>query len=97
MKLKLKVHVRSYQYKGIAEAQAHALEHIQMGNVTVWGDKNTGADFAKSFVSNFAPVLTTINSEIKDQFTGLFGKKTSELSNNEEKMITENTSFEDVK
>lgn len=61
------------QYKGIAEAQAHALEHINMGNVTVWGDKNTGAEFAKSFVSNFAPVLTTINGEIKDQFKGLFG------------------------
>lgn len=61
------------QYKGIAEAQAHALEHIQLGNVTVWGDKNTGAEFAKSFVQNFAPVLTTINGEIKDQFKGLFG------------------------
>ena len=61
------------QYKGIAEAQAHALEHINLGNVTVWGDKNTGAEFAKSFVQNFAPVLTTINGEIKDQFKGLFG------------------------
>ena len=65
------------QYKGIAEAQAHALEHISLGNVTVWGDKNTGADFAKSFVSNFAPVLTTINDGIKGQFKDLFeiGKK----------------------
>ena len=61
------------QYKGIAEAQAHALEHINLGNVTVWGDKNTGAEFAKSFVQNFAPVLTTINGEIKDQFKGIFG------------------------
>ena len=61
------------QYKGIAEAQAHALEHIQLGNVTVWGSENTGAEFAKSFVQNFAPVLTTINSEVKDQFKDLFG------------------------
>lgn len=60
------------QYKGIAEAQSHVLEHLNFGNVTVWGDKNTGADFARSFVSNFAPVLNTINSEIKDQFKGLF-------------------------
>lgn len=69
------------QYKGIAEAQAQALEHIQLGNVTVWGDKNTGADFAKSFVSNFAPVLSTIQTEIKDQFKGLFnvGQKTPTL------------------
>ena len=69
------------QYKGIAEAQAKALDHIQMGQVTVWGDKNTGADFAQSFVKNFAPVLSTINSEIKDQFTGLFNlKKADELN-----------------
>ena len=63
------------QYKGIAEAQAKALEHIQLGNVTVWGDKNTGADFAKSFVQNFAPVLSTINTEVKDQFKDLFNLK----------------------
>ena len=61
------------QYKGIAEAQAHALEHIQLGNVTVWGSECTGANFASSFVKNFAPVLTTINSEVKDQFKDLFG------------------------
>lgn len=83
------------QYKGIAEAQAHALEHIQLGNVTVWGDKNTGADFAKSFVQNFAPVLTTINDEVKDQFKGLFGigeKNVAQIENKEE--TTEN--FEKV-
>ena len=83
------------QYKGIAEAQAHALEHIQLGNVTVWGDKNTGADFAKSFVQNFAPVLTTINDEVKDQFKGLFGigeKNVAQIENKDE--TTEN--FEKV-
>ena len=82
------------QYKGIAEAQAHALEHIQLGNVTVWGDKNTGAEFAKSFVSNFAPVLSTINGEIKDQFKGLFGiggKNTEQIENK-----SESTDFENV-
>lgn len=84
------------QYKGIAEAQAKALEHIQLGNVTVWGDKNTGADFAKSFVQNFAPVLTTINSEVKDQFTNLFGKKTDALEAPTERQINE-TKFDDVK
>jgi hypothetical protein len=61
------------QYKGIAEAQAKVLEHVQLGNVTVYGDKNTGADFAKSFVQNFAPALDMINSGVKDQFKGLFG------------------------
>ena len=61
------------QYKGIAEAQAHVLEHVQLGNVTVYGDKNTGADFAKSFVQNFAPALDMINSGVKGQFKELFG------------------------
>ena len=93
------------QYKGIAEAQAHALEHINMGNVTVWGDKNTGAEFAKSFVSNFAPVLTTINGEIKDQFKGLFGlgQATQKIENKaDETEDTDNAEksekdFDDVK
>ena len=79
------------QYKGIAEAQAHALEHINLGQVTVWGDKNTGADFARSFVSNFAPVLNTINTEIKDQFKDLFeigSKKTEALPTTEKKTET---------
>lgn len=94
------------QYKGIAEAQSKALEHIQLGNVTVWGDKNTGADFAKSFVQNFAPVLSTINSEVKDQFKGLFGigeKKDKTLEDktphndklDKEQLILENE-FDDV-
>lgn len=91
------------QYKGIAEAQAHVLEHIQLGNVTVYGDKNTGADFAKSFVQNFSPALDMINSGVKDQFKALFGNKKDELpaptdptpGNDEEQQINEN--FEDVK
>ena len=62
------------QYKGIAEAQAHVLEHVQLGNVTVYGDKNTGADFAKSFVEKFAPALDMINSGVKGQFKELFGR-----------------------
>lgn len=61
------------QYKGIAEANAHTLEHINLGNVTVYGNASTGADFAKSFVERFAPALDIINSGVKDQFKGLFG------------------------
>ena len=68
------------QYKGIAEAQAKVLEHVQLGNVTVYGDKNTGADFAKSFIQNFAPALDMINTGVKGQFGELFGgKKKDEL------------------
>lgn len=82
------------QYKGIAEAQAHVLEHVQLGNVTVYGDKNTGADFAKSFVQNFAPALDMINHGVKDQFKSLFGKTTPEL---EDKSKDNEQEFEDVK
>ena len=96
------------QYKGIAEAQAKVLEHVQLGNVTVYGDKNTGADFAKSFISNFAPALDMINAGVKGQFNELFGKKTEELpaskdskqSNSTKKNKKDNTkeeTFEEVK
>lgn len=82
------------QYKGIAEAQAHVLEHVQLGSVTVYGDKNTGADFAKSFVQNFAPALDMINQGVKGQFQSLFGK--SEKKELEDKSKTEEQEFEDV-
>ena len=87
------------QYKGIAEAQAHALEHINLGNVTVWGSENTGASFASSFVKNFAPVLTTINSEVKQQFMNLFeiGKnKEKEVKTVEDKTKESENNFENV-
>jgi len=87
------------QYKGIAEAQAHALEHINLGNVTVWGSENTGASFASSFVKNFAPVLTTINSEVKQQFMDLFeiGKnKEKEVKTVEDKSKESENNFENV-
>lgn len=86
------------QYKGIAEAQAHALEHINLGNVTVWGSENTGASFASSFVKNFAPVLTTINSEVKQQFMDLFeiGKNKGEVKTVEDKSKESENNFENV-
>ena len=69
------------QYKGIAEAQSHVLEHLNLGQVTVYGDKNTGADFAKSFIEKFAPALTMINSGVKDQFKSLFSKSENKEDN----------------
>ena len=93
------------QYKGIAEAQAHALEHINMGNVTVYGNTSTGASFAKSFVEKFAPALDIINSGVKDQFKGLFGigQNTQKIENKaDETKDTDNAEkseqdFDDVK
>lgn len=82
------------QYKGIAEAQSKVLEHVHLGNVTVYGDSNTGAQVAKSFIENFAPALDMINAGVKGQFKELFkGKKTEELPENPK--TDEN--FEEVK
>ena len=87
------------QYKGIAEAQAHALEHIQLGNVTVYGSSSTGAEFAKSFIEKFSPALDIINSGVKDQFKDLFGigKGNKELTSTEEKETSFDEGFEEVK
>jgi flotillin len=82
------------QYKSIAEAQEKMLEHIQLGNVTIYGDKNTGADFAKSFIKNFTPALDIVNDGFKDKFKEVFGlNKTEELPKPEEPK----ENFEEVK
>ena len=83
------------QYKGIAEAQEKILEHVQLGNVTVYGDSNTGAQFAKSFVENFAPALDIINEGFGKQFSGIF-KKEKNLPKQEESK-EEGSNFEEVK
>jgi flotillin len=85
------------QYKGIAEAQAHALEHINMGQVTVYGDTTTGASFAKSFVEKFAPALDMINTGVKGQFKDLFGIGNKDNQQIENKSEKENQDFENVK
>jgi flotillin len=61
------------QYKHIAEAQEHMLEHINLGNVTVYGDSNTGAQFAKNIIEKLAPSLAMVNDGLKGQFENLFG------------------------
>jgi len=85
------------QYKGIAEAQAHALEHINMGQVTVYGDTSTGASFAKSFVEKFAPALDMINTGVKGQFKDLFGIGNKDNQQIENKSEKENQDFENIK
>jgi flotillin len=77
------------QYKGIAEAQEKILEHVQLGNVTVYGDTNTGAQFAKSFVENFAPALTILQEGFGTQFKELFGKKKEKVENKPEETFEE--------
>lgn len=65
-------------WEGIAGAQSEALSRINLGNVTVYGDANTGGQFAKSIIENLAPALSMINNGVKEQFTTLFAKKKSE-------------------
>lgn len=59
------------QWKGIAEAQSKTLEHIQLGNVTVYGDKNTSAEFAKTWLEKFAPMVSMVNEGLKPQILNL--------------------------
>lgn len=63
------------KWQDIVGAQVQALEHIQLGNVTVYGDSNTGAKFAKSFIENFAPAMTMVNEGIGNKLRELIGKK----------------------
>jgi flotillin len=87
------------QYKGIAEAQEKMLEHIQLGNVTIYGDSNTGAQFAKSFIEHFTPGLDIVQNGFKDKFKEVFGlnKKTEELPKSEDQKPEEGKTFEEVK
>lgn len=76
------------KWEGIAGAQANALSRINLGNVTVYGDKTTGGQFAKSIIENLAPALSMVNEGVKGQFLDLFnksGKKTEELPTTFEK------------
>lgn len=61
------------QWKEIVGAQSEILSSLHLGNVTVYGDSNTGAEFAKSFIKNFAPAIDMVNGGIKDKVKALFG------------------------
>ena len=71
----------SDKWQDIVGAQVKALEHIQLGNVTVYGDKNTGADFANSFIKNFAPAMDMVNNGLKDKVKTLFAGNKPALEN----------------
>lgn len=68
------------QWKEIVEAQVKSLEHIQLGNVTVYGDANTGAQFMQNMIKNFAPMVDMVNSGLKGKVKELFtGDQAKEL------------------
>lgn len=60
------------KYEGIVGQQVKALEHIQLGNVNVYGDANTGAQFMQSMIKNFAPMMDGFNVGLKDKVKSLF-------------------------
>ena len=80
------------QYKEIAEASAKMYEHINLGNVTVYGNENTAAQFMTSIAESVSPMLKALESvPFKETFQNIVkGKK---LETKEETTDT----FEEVK
>ena len=74
-KASLMAEAEALQAKEQAPAMAfeRMLEHINLGNVTVYGDSNTGAQFAKNIIEKLAPSLAMVNDGLKGQFKDLFG------------------------
>lgn len=66
--------------KEVAEANAKVFEHIQLGNVTVYGDSNTAGQFMANMAKNLAPSLEIArNLPIADSLKQIItGKKPEE-------------------
>lgn len=64
----------------VAEANAKVFEHIQLGNVTVYGDSNTAGQFMANMAKNLAPSLEIArNLPIADSLKQIItGKKPEE-------------------
>lgn len=86
------------QYKDIAEASARMYEHIKLGNVTVYGNENTAAQFMTSIAESVSPMLKTLESiPFKGTFNNMFGNKPAE-NHPEQPVVTEDEKpFEEVK
>lgn len=70
-----------------AEANAKVFEHIQLGNVTVYGDSNTAGQFMANMAKNLAPSLEIArNLPIADSLKQIItGKKPEESPANGDK------------
>lgn len=79
------------QWKEVVGAQVKALEHLQLGNVTVYGDSNTGAQFMQSMIKNFAPMVDMVNTGLKDKIGALVGKGVTAISPTDEKKAAGDT------
>lgn len=60
--------------EGIASAQAAAFEHIHLGQVNVYGNENTAANFMTSVASAAMPMIQTMEP-VKNAIKGFFGKQ----------------------
>lgn len=69
------------RWKEVAEANAKVFEHIQLGNVTVYGDSNTAGQFMANMAKNLAPSLEIArNLPIADSLKQIItGKKNHQL------------------
>lgn len=83
------------KWQGIVGQQVKALEHIQLGDVTVYGDTNTGAQFMQSIIKNFAPAVDAINTGLKGKVKELFSD--SEAPKIVEPKQTNDAEFPEVK
>lgn len=70
-----------------AKANAKVFEHIQLGNVTVYGDSNTAGQFMANMAKNLAPSLEIArNLPIADSLKQIItGKKPEESPANGDK------------
>lgn len=68
------------QKQAMEMAPALAVEHIQLGNVTVYGDSNTAGQFMANMAKNLAPSLEIArNLPIADSLKQIItGKKPEE-------------------
>lgn len=75
------------RWKEVAEANAKVFEHIQLGNVTVYGDSNTAGQFMANMAKNLAPSLEIArNLPIADSLKQIItGKKPEESPANGDK------------
>ena len=68
------------QLADIAEAQAKIYEHIQLGNVTVYGTENTLGNFMANTAKNLSPAMDIISSlPIADTVKKVLGKDTPKV------------------
>ena len=71
-------------WEGISHAQAEALSHVSLGNITIYGDKTTGGQFIKSLMENVTPVIDGVTTGIAPQLKNMLSsmaKQKDSISN----------------